>query len=272
MLLTLNAVSLHHTLDLSEAPSSSGLLDLPELALQRLLMRGLVVDTVMLKGWNLDDLVIFRNRADQAGCPCLVLRESDSINAHTTDSAMVEASSSRLGLIARAAQRLGCNALALHLDPIRGEEQLDRAAAYLRSLMEQIDRLELNLMIEPGDSGDLADPEILIRLIKQVGGFRIGTMPSFKHALASGNPEQTLRQIAPYAGAVLASCGIGHTKKSKGSFTSEEKEAVKICLESLQKVGYGQILAMDYLGDGDPMQIIEDLRSYIEDLLPAGKK
>jgi len=271
------------------------LADLPQFTLDQLLLRGLVLDTDLLKGWSIDRLDSFRNRADQAGCPCLVLRESVSVPADSKDEDVVESTMSRLGLVARAAQRLGCNAMSLVVGPMRGDAAMNRASDFLRQVMERIDRMELNLLIEPG-GGDLADPEKLIQLIKKVGGFRIGTMPNFLHAVESGDPEVALRQTAPYAGAMLASCGwtlrdgsstggAGGKKKSKRkkkkkttgaaasegakppTLSEEETDRIRACVEAIRNVGYGQILAIDYVGKGDGAVAIDQARQVIENVL-----
>lgn len=281
MLLTLNAASLQFLLTDATESDRLELTDIPRIALDQLLLRGLVVDTSLLRGWSLDALHDFRNRADQAGCPCLVLRETEPITADSDDEATNEKTMTRLGLIARAASRLGCNALALRLRGFEGEEALNRTATFLRSVMERIDRMELNLLVEPGD-GDLSDPCPLIQLIKKVGGFRIGTMPSFVRAIQTGDPESVLRQTAPYAGAVLASCGFeneagkrtsqGRSRKKGGtvgeqSLSKEELNQIGTCVEALRRVGYGQVLAIDYLGSGVGLGAIEQARSAIVEVL-----
>jgi len=281
MLLTLNAASLQFLLTDATRDDRLELADIPRIALDKLLLRGLIVDTSLLRGWSLDALHDFRNRADQAGCPCLVLRETEPITADSDDEAMNEKTMSRLGLIARAASRLGCNALALQMRGFEGDEALNRMAMFLRSVMERIDRMELNLLIEPGE-GDLSEPGPLIQLIKKVGGFRIGTMPSFAWAIQHGDPESVLRQTAPYAGAVLASCGFENgagksTRKGRSrkkgvaaeeeSLSKEELKQIGKCVEALRRVGYGQVLAIDYLGSGVGLGAIEQARNAIVEVI-----
>jgi len=162
-----------------------------------------------------------------------------------------------------------------------GDEALNRMAMFLRSVMERIDRMELNLLIEPGE-GDLSEPGPLIQLIKKVGGFRIGTMPSFARAIQHGDPESVLRQTAPYAGAVLASCGFENgagksTRKGRSrkkgvaaeeeSLSKEELKQIGKCVEALRRVGYGQVLAIDYLGSGVGLGAIEQARNAIVEVI-----
>lgn len=287
MLLTLNAASLQYHLNdgtVGEDGSKLGLVDAPKFALEQLLLRGLVIDTSLLRGWNLDDLHNLRNRADQAACPCLILRESAAVNADSPDVDKSEVAMTRVGLVARAAQRLGCNALALHLEAFETDESLDRVVVFLRGIMERIDRMELNLLIEPGE-GMLSKPDPLIQLIKKVGGFRIGTMPTFQNALASGDCAATLRQTAPYAGAILATCGLKSwekrdtktattTKKTARSpkpkgLTKTELKHILACVDAIRNVGYSQILALDYIGTGDGSKAIEQTRELILEAMAA---
>ena len=111
-----------------------------------------------------------RNQADQAGCPCLILRESKSVPVVTGRSVDLDKTKRRLELVARAAHRLGCNAVSLQPEPFNADTQLEEAAKFLRQIMDRIDRMEMNMLIEPG-KGVLAEPERLIELIKKVAEF-----------------------------------------------------------------------------------------------------
>ena len=53
--------------------------------------------------------------------------------------------------------------------------------------------------------GILSDGKGVIDLVKKVGGFRIGSMPSFQHAANHGGVRQELRKLAPYAQSIIAS-------------------------------------------------------------------
>ena len=207
MLLTLTARSLARRLA-SEGPDRLRLEDVPKFTLEQTGLRGVLLDTIQLKGWSVDRIDALRVHADQAGCPCLLVRESYLVPASTRDVAAQESAIARLELVARAAHRLGCNAFSVTPERIEDKPQLEAAAMFLRRLMERVDRLELNVLVEPS-GGLLAQPASLVELVKKVGGFRVGTMPSFDYALATGECYNALRQTAPYAGALLANCGHG---------------------------------------------------------------
>ncbi len=273
MLLTLNAVSMRKRMK-GTSKKALSLTDLPQLTLDQLCLRGLIVDTSLLQGWHLDQMDQLRIRADQAGCPCLVLRESHLVAANTTDDKLKTDSLDRLSLVAQAAHRLGCNALAVTVKSFTDDVGLERSASFLREVMKRLDRLELNLLIEPG-SGTIAKPEVLIELVKKVGGFRIGTMPNFANAWNSDDCVTTLRQTVPYAGAVLATCGFdaaksskSKTKNAKSTTNPDQTEALgqvdiemlNLCVEAIKSVGYSQILAIDYVGHGAPENIIDAAR------------
>ena len=276
MLLTLNTNSLQYQLNQQATDPGVMLVDLPEFTIQQLLLRGLVIDTGLLKGWNLDNLHALRNRADQAGCPCLVLRESSPVVLNSDQSEGDDQTVQRLSLVARAAHRLGCNAMTIKLHTTVEGEGMDHAVQFLRTVMQKIDRMELNLLIEPGN-GDLNHPERLINLIKKVGGFRVGTMPSFEDALASDDLDSYLQQTAPYAGAILATCGLGTGSRTSGStnksktpaagkaLLKKEQAGIVACLKAIQRVGYAQILAIDYVGSGNGLRAIEQTREIVID-------
>jgi len=208
MLLTLTARSLASRLN---ARGARALLvsDLPRFVFQQTTLRGLALDTALFKGWGLDDLETLRVQADQAGCPCLLLRESYAVSSGQSSGAGFEKAMQRVQLVARAAHRLGCNALSLQPD-CAGKEANDRTfdhhVGFYRHVVERVDRLELNVLVEPA-TGWLGEPNWLIELVKKVGGFRIGTLPTFEAACRTPDCVAALRQTAPYAGAVLGSFG-----------------------------------------------------------------
>jgi len=102
-------------------------------------------------------------------------------------------------------------------------------------------------------------------MIKKVGGFRIGTMPNFGNAWTAADHLTSLRQTCPYAGAVLATCGLFEIKSSDAlpspvrepQDQSEELDLIADGVNSLLSVGYEQILALDYVGPGDRDRIAE---------------
>lgn len=181
--------------------------DLPRFVFQQTSLRGLALDTSLLKGWGLDRLESLRTQADQAGCPCLLLRESFPVASGHAPGAPFDQAMKRVDLVARAAHRLGCNALALQPDcpaSEADERAFDFHVTFYRRLIERLDRLEVNVLIEPA-AGWLGSPQWHVELVKKVGGFRIGTLPTFEAACRAPDCVAALRQTAPYAGAILAS-------------------------------------------------------------------
>jgi len=297
MLLTLTARSLASRLN-ARGSSALPMGELPRYVFQQTGLRGLVLDTSLLKGWGLDALDTLRTQADQAGCPCLLLRETTPITSGLPASAAFDKTMNRVQLVARAASRLGCNALTLRPESrskTPDERELDLHTAFFRAVLEAVDRLELNVLIEPA-TGWLGEPAWLVDLIKKVGGFRIGTMPTFQAACATPDCALTLRQTTPYAGAVLGSFNDYDiewppfepdpeqappvkkkkktTKKSASKGKPVENPApphsyLPECIAALQTVGFEQILALDYLGSGDAIDAINAARLFIEAMQEA---
>jgi len=294
MLLTLTARSLASRLN-ARGNSALPMGELPKFVFQQTSLRGLVLDTSLLKGWGLDALDALRTQSDQAGCPCLLLRESTSIGSGLTAGAGLDKIMQRVQLVARAANRLGCNAIALQPEcrsKTADQREFDQHTAFFRRVLESVDRLELNVLIEPA-SGWLGEPHWLVELVKKVGGFRIGTMPTFQAACRTPDCAVTLRQTAPYAGAVLASFDDHDievpqatprlddatpvkkkkkktTRKTASKDTTAAEPAAPArsylldCVTALQAVGFEQILALDYLGGGDAIAAINAARLFIE--------
>lgn len=255
--------------------------DIPKFTMERIGLRGLVVDTSLLRGWPLDRLDRLRMQADQSGCPCLILRESMAvaIAAGAAGSAgEVDTTFVRIETVAKAAHRLGCNAFSLRPHEITSDRQFDAAADLLRKVMDRIDRMELNLLIEPG-GGRLTDPQMLIELVKKVGGFRIGTMPNFAYASRTEDYQAALRQTAPFSSAIIASC----SGLESNGHECEAEAATRIDLagsvQAIKSVGYEQILALDYYPAAhlkpsdssaaapDPVSILDAARQTIEEAL-----
>lgn len=254
---------------------------MPGFVLQQTALRGLVLDTNLLKGWSMDRLDELRISADQAGCPCLLLRETNDVNSAAKRSQQIETAMKRVELVARAATRLGCNSMSLRPAPLTSTSEIDRHAEFYRRLMERIDRLDIHLLLEPSP-GVLADPHALISLVKKVGGFRIGTLPTYDIARQSDDVVAVMRTTAPYAGTVIAnwtdddiaaiSKPAAAARKRKPDSTDEEEAdaidpeapVVEKCLAVLINIGYEQIFAIDYLGDNeDPVAAINVIRDYV---------
>ncbi len=262
ILLTLATQSLSTRLK-AKGDDALTLLDLPNFASRQLQLRGLNVPASMLKGWSLEDLDRLRDRADKASCPCLVLNE-DSALPFAGSPRKREEAAERVRRVATAANRLGCNALSLTFDAPDTDDAFDMVATEIKALMPAIERLELNVLLAPG-TGLTSTPDRLTDLIKRIGGFRIGSLPSFGHAAESGAMIETLRKLAPYAGAIHATvCDFTKKGAHKAYDLSE-------CVEAIRSVGFLNTLAIEYVGDGDPVEGIEAARQLLQTAIEADK-
>jgi hypothetical protein len=124
--------------------------------------------------------------------------------------------------------------------------------------MQGVERLELNLLLQPCE-GMLSDPDQHIEIIKQIGGFRIGALPTFEFAGATGNGIEALRKLAPYAGGIVADFPNGRGKKKIDLIEG---------LQAVLEVGYSNTIAINYKGKGNAIKeikkVAEKLRSHLE--------
>jgi hypothetical protein len=241
---------------------TADILELPQFAIRQLELRGLNLPASMLAGWSLEELDRLRDRADKAACPCLVLVEDQPLALGAKSNAARGRARERGERLAVAANRLGCNSLALTCDGPDEDEFLEQVAEEVRSVMPVVERLELNLLLSPG-TGLTEVPERLTELIKRIGGFRIGSLPTFAHAASTGEPVETLRKLAPYAGAVHATvAGFGRNGSHKGYDLREMVFAIR-------SVGFVNTLAIDYVGKGDPVADIEKARHILQEAIDA---
>lgn len=255
MLLTLATGSLCRSLS-SNGEDAMTLLEVPVFASRHLQLKGLNIKASMLSGWGLDDLDRLRDHADKASCPCLVLIEDTPLPMAGTETERMDAAQ-RVGRLSTAANRLGCNAISLSFEAPDTDEAFDLVSTELKAVMPAIERLELNVLLAPHD-GLTESSDRLTDLIKCVGGFRIGSLPSFGHAAASGNIVETLRRLAPYAGAIHATItGFNRKGMHKGYDLIE-------CVKAIRSVGFLNTLAIDFVGEGDPVKNIEAARVQLQ--------
>jgi sugar phosphate isomerase/epimerase len=259
MLIALSAGSLRGLLARAKAPLA--LHDLPEYAREELDLRGLNIPTDMLAGKALADLDRIRDRADRVGCPCLMLVETDPLDLAGAD-ARQAAAMERLRRLATAANRLGCAFVGLKLKDITSPAQLDRASQGLRAALAEMDRFEVNLLLQP-HGGLLEKGDPLVDLVKKVGGFRIGALPSFQHAHESGNMRDMLRRLAPYAQAMVAQVRGFNAKGEHADW------AIEPCIETLRAVGYGNMLSLEWAGKGDGLKHLVAARDIFREALKA---
>lgn len=258
MLLTLSAGSLRSRLG-QKTKSGLTLLDLPSFTMKTLGLHGLNLCASMLAGWGPEDLDKLRDRADKVACPCLVLIEETPLPLAAPDESQRNQAIERVRRLAVAAHRLGCSSIAVRCDAPDTADAFETVAEEIRMLMPQIERLELSILLAPCP-GLTHTSQQLTTLIKRIGGFRIGSLPSFGAAAETGggDPTEGLRKLAPYAGAIHATIE-GFTKKGVHKSFDLAK-----CVQAVRSVGFLNTIAIDYVGNGDPIPNIELARDILQ--------
>ncbi len=241
LLLTLAIESLNPLIENGE----HDVLDSPGISSNQLGLRGVMVDADHLSGWGHDQYDAFRNAADKAHCPCLLLRGSRQLDLVGGR----EAGRERIQRLSVAANRLGCNAVAITPKVSNDEHAVDAIVEQLRDAMADVERLDLNLLLQPCD-GLTSDPDALIDVIKRIGGFRIGALPTFSAASITSDPLETLRKLAPYAGGIVADFPCGKGKKKVDPVEG---------LVAVREVGYSNSIALSYVGSKNPLKEIEKI-------------
>ncbi|MDP7005653.1 MAG: hypothetical protein QF718_05530 [Phycisphaerales bacterium] len=253
LLLTLAIQSLNPLIN----EGKQDVLEVPSVASDKLGLRGVVVDDTHLSGWTLDSYDKFRNNADKAKSPCLLVRDNtltDFIDSH------VEARE-RIQRLSVAANRLGCNAIAITPTFPDDQNMVNQIVEQLRDAMVGVERLELNLLLQPTD-GLSSNPDELIEIIKQIGGFRIGALPTFSSASKTGNGIEALQKLAPYAGGIVADFPTGRGKKHIDPYEG---------LQAICDVGYSNTIALNYVGKGDAMKEINKVATKMRSFLGDNK-
>ncbi len=240
ILLTLSAGSVRPLLEAKD-PRCATIFAVPQFVATDLELRGLNLPADMLKGFGLTDIEKLRDEADRAHCPVLLLSEENAIDFATRTGPGWAASLERLRRLGTAASRLGCPSIAVRVQAPDTDEAFEATAIGVKIALKELDKFELNLLLAPNE-GLTFDPGRLTDLIKKIGGFRIGSYPSFAHAHESGDLEKTLRKLAPYAPAIAASVR-GFDKDGK-----HDGYSLEACIESIRSVGYGNTLALDFIG------------------------
>lgn len=260
MLLTLSANSLSRRIG-SSGPLGVDLLDLPAFAREHLDLYGLQLAASMLAGVDHDYFDRLRDRADKAGCPCLTLVEHDPQPIAGADD-RARPALERMDRVIRAAHKLGCNAVAFFIDARDSDDALELAAKRIKRVLDGAERMELNLLIAPRD-GLTSKPERLAMLIKKIGGFRIGSLPDFETAAASGDAAEYLRRVTPYASAVVASA------REFDDDGRHKPYDLADCVEAITSVGYDGALAIEYRGKGDPVEGVKRTRDALDHAMRA---
>lgn len=265
--------------------------DLPAYVKNELGLNGVNLTTDLLAGAGRPRIERLRERADKAGCACLLLMEQDALKFGAEDPDKAQAAVDRGRRVLQAASLLGCNAASVAIDaPFLGDdakddETVDRVVDHVRMVLERADKLEINLLISPRP-GLTQDPTRLTELLKKVGGFRIGTLPDFKAASDwsgdDGDAPSYLRRLTPYASVVLASTfefaepGDDEADDKPGSLedladmlmsaepATHSTYDLEPMLEAIGSVGFDGTLAIDYRGGGDGTLGVLQSRDAIE--------
>lgn len=243
ILLTLSAGSVRPLLAAND-PRCPTIYAMPQFVATDLELRGLNLPADMLKGFGLPEIERFRDEADRAHCPVLLLTEETPIDFANRGTPAWAQSLDRLRRLGTAASRLGCPAIAVRALAPDTDEAFEATAAGVKLAIKEIDKFELSLLLTPSE-GLTFEAGRLTDLIKKIGGFRIGSYPSFAHAHATGDLAQTLRKLAPYAPAIAASVRGFDKDGVHDGFSLAE------CIESIKSVGYGNTLALDFVGRSD---------------------
>ena len=260
MVLTLSVGTLRPMLKRAKKPLD--IFDLPTFVNEEMGLRGLNMPADLLAGRNPKEFELLRDLSDKAHCPFLVLLETPALDLWSPDNraTVIE----RIRRLASAANRLGCSSVAINLADVTTHERLDAVAKTLKLAMAEMDKFETTLLLQ-SVPGILSDGKGVIDLVKKVGGFRIGSMPSFQHAANHGGVRQELRKLAPYAQSIIASV--------RGFSESGEHEdwSLDECIETLRAVGYVNSLSLEYLGKGDPIRPLNMARDMLSAAMEAAE-
>ncbi len=203
MLFSLNVNSVRDVLKKRGARAFS-VEDLPRYAHEQTGLHAITMATDLLAGATRDTLTRIRENGDRVGCACLLLSQTEALPFGDPRSKQGEDAVVRMTKVVEAASLLGCNSASLAITAKDDDESMELVAGRMRRVLERADRLEIMVLIRP-DKGLTQDAERLTDLVKVIGGFRIGTMPDFEAAVASGDPVHYLKRLTPYASVVNAS-------------------------------------------------------------------
>lgn len=203
MLFSLNINSIRDVLK-RRGSRAIALPDIPQYAQEQTGLHAMTMATDLLAGASRDTLTRIRENGDRVGCACLLLSETDPLSLADPRQKIGEDAVTRMTRVVEAASLLGCNSASLEINAKDTDDALELVASRMRRVLERADRLEIMVLIRPG-KGLTEDAERVAELVKTIGGFRIGTLPDFESAVASGDPVTYLKKLTPYASVVNAS-------------------------------------------------------------------
>ena len=250
MVLTLSVGALRPLMKRAKKPLD--IFELPTFVNEEMGLRGLNIPSDLLAGRTPKDFERLCDLSDKAHCPFLVLIETPELNLWNpvNQPAVID----RLRRLASAATRIGCSSVAISLAEVTTQARADAV----------VKTLKMALLLQSG-TGILSDGKLLVDVVKKVGGFRIGTMPSFQHASTNGGVSQELRKLAPYAQSITASVKGFSEEGDHAEWSLDE------CVETLRAVGYVNSLSLDYLGKGDPIKPLSMARDMLSAAIEAAE-
>ncbi|MSR68791.1 MAG: hypothetical protein EXS17_00350 [Phycisphaerales bacterium] len=233
------------------------LLDMPPFVAEELELRGLALPVDLIRGHPAATLEKLRHIADRAHCPCLVLYQDEPMDF----CAAAEASTQLLRNLGRAAKLLGCGELAIRV--VCPPTNIHVVAGTLKNALGVLQQFDVNLLIRPAIA-PADSPEQLMDLVKKIGGFHIGAMPSFAYAHATGNGVDTLRKLAPYSSAIEATAA-GFNKA--GEHLGWDLNGY---VEALLSFGYLNKISIDWTGATNWVLGVQKTRERLMELMGRG--
>jgi hypothetical protein len=246
--LTLNASCLRQAPKRGGAPVA--LMDIPEFVSQEFGLRGIQLPVDLVRGRTLREMEDLRHNADKAGCPLLVLSQDEPIDL----GAVTDGSDgiTRIAALGSAARHLGCGHVAIRT--VASPERADAVIASAKRAIDMLRKSDVGLLLRSGHD-TMPDPSGLADIIRRIGGFHIGAMPSFHDAHASGELGSAIRLLAPYSHLVEATV-IGFGKSGHDKWDLSE------AVEALRGVGYMSLLSIDWRGTkGDWVAMVHKAKS-----------
>ncbi|MEM9082752.1 MAG: TIM barrel protein [Planctomycetota bacterium] len=265
MLYTLSAKSFQHELAPDKGEPTRSLFDLPAYAHEELGLNGVNLHTNLLAGWSAKDIDHLRDCADKSSCPCLLLTESKPMPLASEDDDELKAALERMNTVVRVGNRLGCSAVALTIaDAPDDDWTRDLVVTSIKRIVQQSERLEMNVLLQPAATPEVigSTPDSVTGLIREIGGFRVGSFPDFQTAAATDDQSAYLKSIVPYASAVTAPI-LESSKQSNGANYN-----LKTCVQALQLVGFDGNLSIEWRPgnnvSADPTDFIISTRDALE--------
>ena len=290
MLVTACASSFTAKLKPAKGSPTLALVDLPAYIRNELGLHGMELTTTLLKGCDRALLTKIVENADKVGCPCLSLIEPEPQPLY--DEKKAEQAEDRVKRVVQAAQWLSCRSAAIRVAAPDDDDAMLEVAERLRPIIRRAEKMEINICI--GSAPGLTEkPDRVAELLKKIGGFRVGTLPDFASAAASGDAAGYLRRLVPYASTVLATlkdltdadsvqsaAGTSAAKpksrkKSKDSAETAIQEpphktkplGLADCVNIVDAVGFDGSLALEYRGAKDPIAVLLKAKEIINTLI-----